>query len=99
VLEDIAKRPFITVGLTALLLLIPLALRSTAGWMRGLGRRWQRLHRLVYPAAILGCVHYWRQVKADLREPLLYATILLLLLGWRLHRARASARARARSPV
>jgi sulfoxide reductase heme-binding subunit YedZ len=98
VLEDIAKRPFITVGLTALLLLIPLAVTSTAGWMRHLGRRWQRLHRLIYPAAILGCVHYWWQVKADLREPLLYATILLLLLGWRLHRARASARAPARSP-
>lgn len=72
--------------------------KSDPGWMRRLGRRWQRLHRLVYPAAILGCVHYWWQVKADLRERLLYATILLLLLGWRLHRARASARARARSP-
>ncbi len=98
VLEDIAKRPFITVGLTALLLLVPLAVTSTAGWMRRLGKRWQRLHRLIYPAAILGCVHYWWQVKADLREPLLYATILLLLLGWRLHRARVSARVRARSP-
>ena len=98
VLEDIAKRPFITVGMTALLLLIPLAITSTRGWMRRLGRRWQRLHRLIYPAAILGCVHYWWQVKADLREPLLYATVLLLLLGWRVHRARASARARAPSP-
>jgi sulfoxide reductase heme-binding subunit YedZ len=98
VLEDIAKRPFITVGLTGLLLLVPLAVTSTAGWMRRLGKRWQRLHRLIYPAAILGCVHYWWQVKADLREPLLYATILLLLLGWRVHRARASARVRARSP-
>jgi sulfoxide reductase heme-binding subunit YedZ len=98
VLEDVAKRPFITVGLTALLLLVPLAVTSTAGWMRRLGRRWQQLHRLIYPAAILGCVHFWWQVKADLREPLLYATILLLLLGWRLHRARAAARVRARSP-
>jgi methionine sulfoxide reductase heme-binding subunit len=97
VLEDVAKRPFITVGLTALLLLIPLAVTSTAGWMRRLGRRWQRLHRLIYPAAILGCVHYWWQVKADVREPLIYATVLLLLLGWRVHRARASTRAPARS--
>jgi methionine sulfoxide reductase heme-binding subunit len=97
VLEDVAKRPFITVGLTALLLLIPLAVTSTAGWMRRLGRRWQRLHRLIYPAAMLGCVHYWWQVKADLREPLIYATVLLVLLGWRIRRARASAHARARS--
>ena len=97
VLEDVAKRPFITVGFTALLLLVPLAVTSTAGWMRRLGRRWQRLHRLIYPAAILGCVHYWWQVKADIREPLIYATILLLLLGWRVRRARAAARARAPS--
>ena len=97
VLEDVAKRPFITVGLTALLLLVPLAVTSTAGWMRRLGRRWQRLHRLIYPAAILGCVHYWWQVKADIREPLIYATILLLLLAWRVQRARAAARARAPS--
>jgi sulfoxide reductase heme-binding subunit YedZ len=96
-LEDVAKRPFITVGLTTLLLLVPLAVTSTAGWMRRLGRRWQRLHRLIYPAAILACVHYWWQVKADLREPLIYASLLALLLGWRVHRARASARARARS--
>jgi hypothetical protein len=75
----------------------PLAVTSTAGWMRRLGRRWQRLHRLIYPAAILGCVHYWWQVKADVREPLIYATVLLLLLGWRVHCARASTRASARS--
>jgi sulfoxide reductase heme-binding subunit YedZ len=97
VLEDVAKRPYITVGLTALTLLVPLAVTSTAGWMRRLGRRWQKLHRLIYVAAILGCVHYWWQVKADLREPMLYAVILLLLLGWRVRRARASARVPARS--
>ncbi len=96
-LEDVVKRPFITVGLSALLLLVPLAVTSTAGWIRRLGRRWQLLHRLVYPAAILGCVHFWWQVKADLREPLVYSVVLLLLLGWRLVRARASARARAPS--
>jgi methionine sulfoxide reductase heme-binding subunit len=98
VLEDVSKRPYITVGLTALLLLVPLAVTSTAGWMRRLGRRWQRLHRLVYPAAILGCTHFWWQVKADLREPLLYSALLLFLLGWRAHRARATVRVPARTP-
>ncbi len=83
-LEDIAKRPFITVGFAALLLLIPLAATSTAAAMRRLGRRWQSLHRLVYPAAILGCVHFYWQVKADLREPLIYLLLLSVLLGWRI---------------
>jgi sulfoxide reductase heme-binding subunit YedZ len=85
---DIAKRPYITVGMASFLLLVPLAWTSTAGWMRRLGRRWHRLHRLVYPAAILGCVHFWWQVKADWREPAVYAAILALLLGWRIWRAR-----------
>jgi sulfoxide reductase heme-binding subunit YedZ len=86
-LGDVVKRPYITAGFTAFLLLIPLAATSTRRAMRWLGRRWQRLHRLVYPAAILGCVHYWWQVKADIREPMVYAAIATLLLGWRLHRA------------
>ncbi len=85
---DIAKRPYITVGFSAFLLLAPLAVTSTRGWMRRLGHRWHSLHRLVYPAAILGCAHFWWQVKADWREPLLYASILAVLLGWRLRRAR-----------
>ena len=85
---DIAKRPYITVGMIAYALLVPLAVTSTAGWMRRLGPRWHRLHKLVYPAAILGCVHFWWQVKADWREPLVYATVLALLLGWRVRRAR-----------
>jgi methionine sulfoxide reductase heme-binding subunit len=89
ILADIAKRPYVTVGFAAFTMLVPLAVTSTRGWMRRLGRRWQHLHRLVYPAAILGCVHYWWQVKADWREPLLYAAWLALLLGWRLRRARA----------
>jgi sulfoxide reductase heme-binding subunit YedZ len=76
------------VGCTAFLLLVPLAVTSTAGWMRRLGRDWHRLHRLVYPAAILGCAHFWWQVKADWREPALYATLLAVLLAWRLRRAR-----------
>jgi sulfoxide reductase heme-binding subunit YedZ len=86
IVKDIAKRPYITVGLASLLLLVPLAFTSTAGWMRRLGKRWQVLHRLVYPAAVLGCIHFWWQVKADWREPLLYATALALLLGWRARR-------------
>jgi sulfoxide reductase heme-binding subunit YedZ len=99
VAADIAKRPYITVGMASFLLLIPLAVTSTAGWMRRLGRRWHRLHRLVYPAAILGCVHFWWQVKADWREPFVYAAVLALLLGWRIRRARmrrSSAAATAR---
>ncbi len=85
---DIAGRPYITVGFAAFLLLLPLAVTSTAGWMRRLGRRWHRLHRLVYPAAILGCVHFWWQVKADWREPAVYAVVLAVLLAWRVRRAR-----------
>jgi sulfoxide reductase heme-binding subunit YedZ len=86
---DIVKRPYITVGFAAFLMLVPLAVTSTAGWMRRLGRRWQRLHRLVYPAAILGCTHFWWQVKADWREPAAYAALLAALLGWRLWRERS----------
>lgn len=91
-LEDIAKRPYITVGFSGLVLLVPLALTSTRAAMRRLGHRWQRLHRLVYVAAALGCVHYYWQVKADAREPLFYFAALALLLGWRWwkHRERLS---------
>lgn len=81
--EDIVKRPFITVGFAALVILVPLALTSTQRAMRRLGRRWQALHRAVYLAAFLGCLHYAWQVKADLREPMLYFAILAFLLGWR----------------
>lgn len=94
-LADIAKRPFITAGFLAFVLLVPLAFTSTQGAMRRLGRRWQKLHRLVYPAAVLGCVHYWWQVKADVREPLVYAGIAALLLGWRAQRAWRRRRAAA----
>lgn len=85
--EDILERPYITVGFTAWLLLVPLALTSTRGWIRRLGKRWQLLHRLVYPAAILAVLHFLWLVKADLREPLVFAAILAALLGLRLHRA------------
>lgn len=83
VVEDIAKRPYITIGFAALLILIPLAITSTNTMMRRLGRRWQKLHQLVYLAAILGVWHYWWQVKKDIREPLIYAGILAVLLGYR----------------
>jgi sulfoxide reductase heme-binding subunit YedZ len=85
---DLVKRPYITVGFTAFALLVPLAVTSTSGWMRRLGPRWHRLHRLVYPAAILGVTHFWWQVKADWREPAVYAVLLVGLLGWRVRRAR-----------
>jgi sulfoxide reductase heme-binding subunit YedZ len=92
--KDIVKRPYITVGFTALVILIPLAVTSTNRMMRRLGRRWQTLHRLVYIAAMLGVWHYYWQVKRDVREPLVYAAILAVLLGYRLVR-----RARTRKPA
>jgi sulfoxide reductase heme-binding subunit YedZ len=82
--EDVAERPYITVGMSAFLLLVPLALTSTKGWIRRLGRRWQRLHRLVYPAAALAVVHFYWQVKADTLWPLVAAAILGLLFLLRL---------------
>lgn len=85
VLLDIPKRPFITVGFAAFVLLIPLALTSTAWSIRKLGgKNWNQLHRLVYVSAILGVIHYFWKVKADLREPGLFAGVLAVLLGYRL---------------
>ena len=84
-LADIAKRRFITVGFTGFVFLIPLAITSTAGWIRRLGgRRWNRLHRLIYVSAMAGVIHYWWLVKADIRKPEEYAAVLSLLLGYRL---------------
>lgn len=85
---DIAKRPYITLGFAALLLLIPLAVTSTNRMMRRLGRRWQKLHRLIYGIAVLGVWHFYWQVKRDVREPLIYAAIVAVLLGYRWFRAR-----------
>jgi methionine sulfoxide reductase heme-binding subunit len=83
--EDIAKRPFITVGFIAFVSMIPLALTSTAGWIRRLGgRNWQRLHRLIYLTGIAAVTHYWWKVKADTLHPAVYALIVALLLGFRL---------------
>jgi sulfoxide reductase heme-binding subunit YedZ len=81
--HDIVKRPYITLGLLGLLLLIPLAITSTAKAQRRLGRRWIRLHRLVYVVAGLGVCHYWWLVKKDIRPPLAYAAIFAALLGYR----------------
>jgi sulfoxide reductase heme-binding subunit YedZ len=83
IVEDIAKRPFITIGFAALLILTALAATSTNGMRRRLGKRWQQLHYGAYAAAVLGVWHYWWQVKNDIREPLIYAAILTVLLGVR----------------
>jgi methionine sulfoxide reductase heme-binding subunit len=83
--KDIAKRPFITVGFAAFVLLIPLAITSTAGWIRRLGgRRWQMLHRAIYISAICGVIHYYWLVKSAVLRPLTYAAIVAVLLLWRL---------------
>jgi sulfoxide reductase heme-binding subunit YedZ len=82
--EDVMERPYITVGMTAFAMLLVLALTSTKGWIRRLGKRWQQLHRLVYVAALAGVVHFYWQVKADTREPLIYAGVLAALLALRL---------------
>src|ERR1700675_374347 len=82
--KDIAKRKFITVGFAAFLLLIPLAITSTAGWVRRLGgKRWQMLHRLIYFSAVAGVVHYYWLVKSDVRKPLFYGTLVAILLAYR----------------
>jgi len=83
--QDIVKRRFITVGMLALVLMVPLAITSTAGWVRRLGfARWQLLHRLVYFSALAGVIHYYWLVKSDVRLPLLYGAILALLMTYRL---------------
>jgi methionine sulfoxide reductase heme-binding subunit len=78
--EDISDRPYITVGFTAFLLLIPLAVTSTKGWIRRLGKRWTAIHRLVYASAALGVIHFYWLVKSDTRLPILLGTILAALL-------------------
>ena len=83
-LKDVRKRPFITAGFTGFALMIPLALTSTAGWIRRLGgKRWQLLHRLIYVSALAGVVHYYWLVKSDVRKPVLYGTLVMLLLLYR----------------
>lgn len=86
IIPDIVKRPYITIGFSAFLAMIPLAVTSTKGWMKRLGKGWQKLHRLTYVIAVAGVVHYWWQVKADIRQPALFAVILLILFALRLKR-------------
>lgn len=100
--KDIVKRPFITVGFAAFVLLIPLAATSTNAMVKRLGaRRWQLLHRLVYVIAVFGVTHYWWLVKKDITEPLIFAVLLSVLLGarlmWRARRAAAPSSSRVRS--
>lgn len=83
--KDVEKRRYITVGFLGFVLLIPLAITSTAGWIRRLGgQRWQMLHRSIYIAAICGVIHYYWLVKSDVRNPIFYAALVSILLLWRL---------------
>jgi sulfoxide reductase heme-binding subunit YedZ len=95
ILKDIAKHPWVLVGFTAFLCLVPLAITSTTGWVRRLGgKRWQRLHRLIYLAAIMGVLHYLWLVKKDITYPVLYGIALAVLLGSRVWLARDRFRAK-----
>ena len=101
--KDVAKRPFLTVGFTAFVLLIPLAVTSTAGWIRRLGgKRWQMLHRSIYVAAVCGVIHYYWLVKSDVRKPVFYGALVAILLLWRLgdwfFKRRSQAPARMAAP-
>jgi sulfoxide reductase heme-binding subunit YedZ len=96
IFEEIAKRPYITVGFTAWLLLVPLAVTSTQAAIRRLGRNWGRLHKLVYAVGVLAVLHFWWLVKSDVREPALYAAILATLLGWRVAKSLRDRRANVR---
>lgn len=91
-IKDVAKRPFITIGFTAFVLMIPLALTSTTGWIRRLGgKRWNRLHQLIYISAACGVIHFYWLVKKDVRRPVFYGTILGVLLLYRIVAKAASA--------
>lgn len=97
---DVTKRRFITVGFTGFVLMIPLAITSTAGWIRRLGgRRWAVLHRLIYVSAVSGVVHYYWLVKSDVRKPVKYGIIVALLLGYRLVVTLQARRKRSTSPA
>jgi methionine sulfoxide reductase heme-binding subunit len=84
IVKDVIKRPYITAGFTGFVLMIPLAITSTAGMIRRLGKRWRQLHRLVYFVAIAGVIHFYWLVKADIRRPVQYGAVLALLLGYRI---------------
>jgi sulfoxide reductase heme-binding subunit YedZ len=89
IVEDVLKHLYVTVGMAGFVLLLPLAITSTKGWIRRLGgKRWNQLHRLVYVAAVAGCVHYLWAVKKDITEPLLYAAVFVVLFALRFVRPR-----------
>ncbi|HUI80031.1 MAG TPA: protein-methionine-sulfoxide reductase heme-binding subunit MsrQ [Bryobacteraceae bacterium] len=98
---DVIKRRYITVGFTAFALMVPLAVTSTAGWIRRLGgKRWQQLHRLIYVTAVCGVIHYYWLVKSDIRLPVLYAVLVTVVLSWRLRMwKKTPAPARKPAPV
>jgi methionine sulfoxide reductase heme-binding subunit len=97
---DVVKRRFITMGMLGFALMIPLAVTSTAGWIRRMGgRNWQRLHRAIYVSAAAGVVHYYWLVKSDVRKPVMYGGILAVLLAWRLVAARRRTQTRTAIPV
>ena len=102
--KDIVKRPYVTAGFTAFVIMLPLALTSTAGMIRRLGKRWQKLHRLVYVAAAAGVIHFYWLVKADIRRPAQYGFVLALLLiyrilvTWRSDIAKSSSKRAVRPP-
>jgi sulfoxide reductase heme-binding subunit YedZ len=95
IVKDIAKHPYVLVGFSAFILTIPLAITSNKAMMQRLRERWKKLHQLVYLIAVLGVVHFWWLVKKDIREPLMYALVLALLLGIRIYYKRTSSAARA----
>ena len=99
IVSEVIKRPYLALGMTAVLLMVPLAVTSTNAMMRRLRKRWLVLHRLIYVIALLGIWHFWWQVKKDIRDPLVYALLLALLLGYRLVKAAAIRRAKARSAL
>jgi len=92
IIEDVLKRPYITLGMAGLLMMVPLAVTSTRGMMRRLGKRWQKLHRLVYVIAIVAVWHFYWQVKLDTLDPVVYASILAGLLAVRVYFANVSTR-------
>ncbi len=87
IIPDIVKRPYITVGFSAFIMLSALAVTSSKRWIRRLGGKWQTLHRLIYPAALLGVLHFWWLVKADIRQPAIFAAVFTLLMLARLKKA------------
>lgn len=98
IIEDVVDRPYITAGFVGFVLMIPLAITSTKGWIRKLGKRWVTLHRLVYASAALGVLHFYWRVKADTLWPLLAASLLAVLLGLRVWWAKSGDQRKARKP-